>query len=185
MRQLTRREIVIVAVAVALAAALGLYRFAFAPELAALALLNRQIESQTRQMASVETAADRLPAVRQEHGVVAARLREIERRMPVNISVSTLIGRLSQAIAASGIQLIEVTFPGGTQPSASATGPVQELAYTVRVRGTFGRIITFMRLMEAPPPMAAEQSLNISGGAAGGNQAVLEMTIGMKAFALR
>jgi len=108
--------------------------------------------------------------------------------MPASISVSTLMGRISQAIAVSGVQLIEVTFPAGTQPSVSPTGPVQELPFTVRCRGTFAGVIMFLQAMEASPPMALEQSLNVAGnGPPTGDRkpAGVEMTAEMKAFALR
>lgn len=191
MRPLTPRETVIVAVAAVLALATPLYRFVFAPELETLARLNRRIEVQTRMLASVGAAANRLPAVEREHAAIAARVRELELRMPRSISVSGLIGRLSVAIAASGVQLIEVAFPAGTQPSAAAADPVQELPFTVRFRGAFARMVAFLQLLESPP-MAAEQSLSIAGGgppaaggAGGGNPGGLEMTLAMKAFALR
>jgi len=121
-RRLAPREIVIVAVAVVAGVVLPLYRFVFAPELAALGTLNTRIETQTREAVRREAAADRLPAVRDEHTALARRVQEMERQMPASISVSTLMGRISQAIAVSGVQLIEVTFPAGTQPSVSPTG---------------------------------------------------------------
>jgi hypothetical protein len=98
------------------------------------------------------------------------------------------VGRISQAIAASGVQLIEVAFPAGTQPSVSPAGPVKELTFTVRCRGTFAGVITFLQVMEASPPMAAEQSVNLAVGGpptADRKPAGVEMTAEMKAFALK
>lgn len=186
MRRLTSRESIIVAVAAAVAVGITLYTFVFAPEIRTLSLLNRRIAAQTHKLATLEAAAARLPAVQGEHAAVAARLRSVESRMPASISVSGLMGRLSTAIAVSGIQLIEVTFPAGTQPSASATEPVDELAFTMRFRGTFAHTITFLQLLESPPPLATEQSLNITDGspaAPGVNS--LDGALTMKAFAVR
>ena len=191
MRQLTPRETIIVAIAVALAVALPLYLFVFGPELDTLRILDGRIATQSRKLASVEAGARRLPALQQEHAVVAGRLREIERRMPARIAVSGVMGWLSAAIAASGVQLIEVTFPAGTQPAPAVTAPVQELPFTVRFRGTFSRVVIFLHLLESPPVIAVEQSLSISGGGpktaggVAGNQENLEITMGMKAVAPR
>lgn len=187
MRSLTPRETVIVAIALVLAVGLPLYRFVFAPQLEALSLLNRRIETQRRSLVGIEAAADRLHTVEHEHAAAAARVHELEGQIPANISVSGVMGRLSVAIAASGIRLIEVTFPAGTQPSASATEPIQELPFTVRLRGTFARAVAFLQLMESSPRVAAEQSIGISGGGPSGgvDQEGLEITLSMKAFALR
>jgi hypothetical protein len=91
------------------------------------------------------------------------------------------MARLSNAISGSGVQLIEVTFPQGTQPVPSSTEPVQELSFNVRLRGTFDRVVLFLRAMEAAPPVALEQSLTLA--AAGGG--ALDITVAMKAIALR
>lgn len=186
MRALTPRETVMVAVAVLLAVAIPLYTVVFAPELGRLSLLNRRIESQSRRLATVEAAANRLRNVQREHAAVEARLQAVERELPASISVSGLMGRISTAIAASGVQLIEVTFPAGTQPAASATAPVQELPLAIRLRGTFAHVVTFLQQLEASPPVAVEQSLTLSGGGAPavGTATLVEVTLNMKAFAL-
>lgn len=185
MRALTPRETIMVAVAVLLAVAIPLYIGVFAPELGRLSLLNRRIESQSRRLATVEAAAGRLHTVQREHDAVAARLQAVERDIPAGINVSGLMGRISTAIAASGVQLIEVAFPAGTQPIPSATAPVQELLLTIRLRGTFAHVVTFLQQLEASPPVAAEQSLTLSGGGApAAGTANLEVTLNLKAFAL-
>lgn len=186
MRRLTTRELVLVGVLAALAVILPLYEVVFAPEVRALSALSGRVHTQSGQLAAATADANRLPDLEREQTAEAARLAAVERRLPATISVSGLMGRLSTAIAASGVQLIEVTFPQGTQPSPSPTEPIQELAFTVRLRGTFDRLVVFLRAIEAAPPVAVEQSLAIAGGqplspAAG----YLDITVGMKAIALR
>ncbi|HEV2440267.1 MAG TPA: type 4a pilus biogenesis protein PilO [bacterium] len=186
MRQLTARETVLVAAAAALAVIVPLYSFVFAPETAAMSALNRRVEAQNKQLTAIAASAGRLPTLERDHAGVAARLQQEEQQMPSTINVSGLMGRLSAAIAASGTQLVEVTFPAGTQPTASATDPVQELALTVRLRGTFGHIVTFLQFVEAAPAVVSEQSLAIAGGAPPvPGDGALEATVGLKAIALK
>lgn len=190
MRQLTRRELVILAIGAALAVVIPLYRFVLAPEINALTTLNDQIAAQTRTLVGIAPSAGRLPALQRDYAAAASRLAQTERQIPTSINISGLMGRLSTAISASGVQLVEVTFPSGTQPAASAADPIVELPFTVRLRGTFERIVSFMQLMEMPPAVAAEQSVSISGASAlpsgaGASSANLEVTMSMKAFALR
>jgi len=191
MRQLTSRETAIVAIAAVLAVVVPLYSFVFAPQLDTVAALNRRIEAQTRTLAGVEAAANRLPVVEGQHAAIATRVREMEQRMPTSISISGVMGRLSVAIATSGIQLIEIAFPAGTQPSAASADPVQELPFTIRFRATYARMVAFLQQIESPPAVV-EQSLSVANGGppaggapGGGNPLGLEITLGMKAFALR
>lgn len=186
MRQFTARETVMVAVAVALAVIVPLYTFVFVPEINAMSALNRRVEAQNKQLAAISASAGRLPTLERDHAEVDARLKLEEQRMPSTISVSGLMGRLSAAIAGSGTQLLEVTFPAGTQPTASATDPVQELALTVRLHGTFGHIVSFLQQIEAAPAVIEEQSLAIAGGAPPvPGDGALEVIIGLKAIALK
>ena len=179
MRRLTPREFVMVTAAAIIAVLVPLYGFVFAPEVRVLSTLSRRVQTQTAQIAAASADANRLPELERGRADASARLAAAELQIPATVSVSGLMGRLSAAIAASGVQLIEVTFPQGTQPVASATAPIQELAITVRLHGTFDRTVTFLRAIESLPPVAVEQSLAVGGGPE------LDITLGMKAIALR
>jgi Tfp pilus assembly protein PilO len=185
-RRLTRREVVLVALAAAVAVVVPLYALVFGPEIHTLSAMSRRVGAQTVQLAAAEADAARVPDLERAQAAERARLASVEQQIPADITVSRLMGRLSTSIASSGVQLIEVTFPQGTQPSASPTDPIQELAFTVRLRGTFDRVVWFLRAMEAAPPVAVEQSLTL-GGAAGAPAGVgsLDVTLAMKAIALR
>jgi len=162
------------------------YAFVFGPEIRALSTIGRRVQAQTVQLAAAAADAARVPELERQRAAEAARLRRVERQIPPIISVSGLMGRLSAAIGASGVQLIEVTFPQGTQPAASPTDPIQELAFTVRLRGSFDHVVWFLRAMEAAPPVAVEESLTLAGASrSAAGAANLDITIAMKAIALR
>ena len=179
MRRLTGRETVLVAIAAALAVAVPLYGIVFGPEIRTLSAMSRRVQTQTAQLAATEADAERLPDLEKAQAAEAARLAAVDQQIPDAISVSGLMGRLSSAITYSGVQLIEVTFPAGTQPTPSPTEPIQELAFTVRLRGTFDRVVGFLGAMEAAPPVAVEQSLSLTGAG------TLDVTLAMKAIAAR
>jgi Tfp pilus assembly protein PilO len=185
-KNLTQRERVLLALAAAIAVILPLYEVVFAPQLHMLAVMTKRVEAQRAQVAAASADAGRLPNLLHAEKLTAYRLAAVEQQLPNAVSVAGLMSRLSRAISASGVQLIEVTFPQGTQPSPSAAAPVQELAFTVRLRGTFGPVVTFLRAIEAPPAFAAEQSLAIGPAAtAAGGPGTLDITLAMKAIALR
>jgi Tfp pilus assembly protein PilO len=186
MRRLTPREVVLVAVAAAAAVLVPLYSLVFGPELHTLSALASRVRSQTAQLAAAEADAARVPDLERARDVEATRVGLVEQDFPRAITVPKLMGRLSEAIASSGVQLIEVTFPHGTEPVASEAAPIQELAFTIRLRGTFDRVVWFLKAMEAAPPVALEQSLTL--GAAADSPAgigYLDVTVAMKAIALR
>ncbi len=190
MRPLTERERLLAGFGVVAAALIPLYAFVFAPALQTLDAAGRQLQIKTKELASVEEAANRLPAALRQRAEIDAQLRAMERQIPEHIQISEVVGRLSRAIDASGVQLIEVRFPAGTQPSADPTDPVEVLPFTLKIRGTFVNVIALMRQLEAPPHLVVGQALAISGGGAaatapGGSAApVLDITMDMKAFAL-
>ncbi len=190
MRRLTRREAVLTAIGALVAVVLPLYLFVFMPMVKTIAIMNRQIQVKTRELAEVEVVAGRLPVDQHQRLEIDTRLRAMEQQMPMNISIPRVVGRLSQAIDASGVQLIEVTFPAGTQPSPQPTGPVEELPFTLRIRGTFTSVIVLMQHLEAPPRLMVGQTLGISDGGAGSaalsrsGPPLLDITMKMKAFAL-
>ncbi len=157
-----------------------LYLFVFVPKVQTLAMMSRQVQVKTRELAGVEAIAGRLPAVERQRADIDTRLRAMEQQMPTHIRISEVVGRLSKAIDASGVQLVEVTFPAGTQPSAQGADPVEEVPFTLKIRGTFATVIALMQHLEAPPRLIVGQALGISGG-----PPLLEITMDMKAFALR
>ena len=188
MRRLTLRETVLVVIAAALAVLVPLYTLVFAPQLGVMSLLSRHVDAQNRQLAAVNASAGRLPALERDQAGLAARVQQEQQRIPATISVSGLMSRFSVAIAVSGVQLIEVAFPQGTQPIGSTTDPIQELPVTMRIRGTFEHVVSFLQQIEAAPPVAAEQAVSIGGGAPpaqGNGEGNLEVTVSMKAIALR
>lgn len=186
MRRLTRRETVLVAIAAAVAVCVPLYALVFGPEIHTLSAMSRRAQAQTAQLTAAEADAARVPDLMRAQAAETARLADVEQQIPGTITVSRLMGRLSGAIAYSGVQLIEVTFPHGTQPTPSSTEPIQELAFTVRLRGTFDRVVWFLRAMEAAPPVAIEQSLTLATGApAPPGTGNLDITVAMKAIALK
>ncbi len=192
MRPLTERERVLAGVGVAAAVLIPLYAFVFAPTLRTLDAAGRQVQVKTRELASVEAVANRLPATERQRAEIDAQLRAMEQQIPERIQISAVVGRLSRAIDASGVQLIEVTFPAGTQPSPDPADPVEVLPFTLKIRGTFTTMIALMQQLEAPPRLMVGQALTISGGGAaapgapvGGGPPLLDITMSMKAFALR
>jgi Tfp pilus assembly protein PilO len=185
-RRLTRRETVLVAIAAAVAVIVPLYAGVFGPEIRTLSTMSRRVQAQTAQLAAAEADAARVPDLERARADEAARVTSVEQQIPGTITVSGLMGRLSGAITHSGVQLVEVTFPEGTQPTPSPTDPIQELAFTVRLHGTFDRVVGFLKAMEAAPPVTIEQSLTLAGaGASATGAGNLDITVAMKAIATR
>ena len=190
MRPLTERERVLAGLGVAAAVLIPLYAFVFAPTLRTLDAAGRQVQIKTRELASVEAVANRLPATERQRAQIDAQLKMMEQQIPDHIQISEVVGRFSRAIDASGVQLIEVTFPTGTQPSADPNDPVEVLPFTLKIRGTFANVIALMQQLEAPPRLMVGQGLMISGGgpapAVPGRTGtpLLDITMDMKAFAL-
>jgi Tfp pilus assembly protein PilO len=184
-KNFTRRERALLALAAAIAVILPLYLAVFAPELRMLAAMTKRVQAQRVQVAGAAADAGRLPDLVHQEAVTERSLAAVERQIPDAVRIAGLMNRLSTAITASGVQLIEVTFPQGTQPRLAAAAPVQELAFTLRLRGTFGRVVTFLRTIEAPPLFAVEQSLAIGPAAAPSAAGNLDITLAMKAIALR
>ena|GEM_PF-2321478 len=198
MRPLTPRERIIVTVGAALAVLIPLYLFVFQPQTATLAILNRQIQVKTRDLAEMERVAARLPEAKRLHAAEIARLRAIERMIPSNIEVSDLVALMSRAIDASGVQLIEIAFPQGARslsdlpagspasPASPAPSLLQELDFSLQIRGLFADIVALMDQVETLPRLVEVRTMDVSdtGGPAGAAP-VLTVTLGMKTFALR
>jgi Tfp pilus assembly protein PilO len=182
-KRLTPRETALIAIAAALAVIIPLYSLVFSPELAVLKIAGGHVAAQSHQIAGLNTDAGRLPALERDTAAVEAGLEQAEARIPATISVSGLMSRLSGAISASGVQLVEVTFPQGTVPAASAADPVQELPVAIRLRGTFEHVVAFMQRIESTPVIAEEQAIAVGGGTPPGD-GTLDVTLTMKAIAL-
>ncbi len=204
MRPRTQREIIVVATAAAVGVLLVLYYVVFLPRLTALAQANRQLRAKIAQAADTEQAAARLPAAKRERALEEEHLRAVERQIPGGIEIHKLVADLNRAIEASGVHLVEIAFPEG-QPAQAATatpagapmagGPavanLQEFPFSVRIRGTFDQTVTFLEQVEAMPRIVVVETLGISGqgdlsgGRPGRAAPRLEISLGMKTFALR
>ncbi len=191
MRRLTPRESAIVAVGVALAVLIPLYLFVFVPQLSRITALNRDIQMKTRDLGVLGAIAGRYPTVQRQAAEISARLTQIERQIPPQVQVPELVRRIGRAIDASGVQLIEITFPAGTTATSPSGSPLQELPFTLHIRGTFGNVIGFMTQLDALSPLVAVQTLGIGGettstprGSPSGAPS-LDISMDMKTFALR
>ncbi len=199
MRPLTRRETVVVVGGAVLAVLLGLYFLAFLPRLTALTQVNRQLRAKSIQLAEVEQTAARLPVAQRQHAETEAQLREVERRIPGSLEVHELVAELNSAMQASGVQLVEIAFPEaqpaqtGPQPRPGAPAgqvvDMQEVPFSLRVRGTFAQTVAFMGQLETLPRVVAVQTLGISEptsrAAAAFGRSSVDISMDMKTFVLR
>jgi Tfp pilus assembly protein PilO len=192
-RSLTRREAAIVAGCAVLAVVLPLYLWVFLPRLTALRVVTRQVQMHTRELAYLEQAAVRLPGAKHAHDQAEEKLRAIQEQIPRD-KIPELIVLLGHAIDASGVQLVEITFPSGQTPQPFSLGgatnaSLTEVPLTLRIRGTFKALVAFMRNVEALPRLVTIQTLGISDVASPasrpGGAPTLGITIDLQAVGLR
>lgn len=193
MRPLTRRETAVVVGGVTLAVLLVLYFLVFLPRLTALTQANRQLRTKIAHFAEVEQTAARLPVAVRQHAEVEAQLRGVERRIPGSLQIPELVAELNSAIQATGVQLVEITFPEvpRAQPGAPAGQVVdlQEVPFSLRVRGTFAQTVAFLGQIEILPRVVTVRILGISEpadrAAAALGRTSLDVSMNMTTFVLR
>jgi len=191
MRRLTARETTVLAAGIALAILLILYVGVFGPALTQLSFQQRRVTVAMQDKATLQTIVDRLPAAEQNVAATRQALQRAMQQIPTDIDQPQIVALLSQAMTASRVRLVEITFPSAptieATPAATPGLPtVQELAFHLVIEGTWPGTVAFFGQAEALPRLVAVQTIGLTaGGATSGPGPILRAALDVRAFALR
>jgi len=189
MRRLTARETTVLAAGVALAILVILYVGVFGPAMTQLSVQQRRVTQETRDKAALQAVVDRLPAAEQNVAATRTALQRAMQQIPPTIDQPQIIALLAQAMGASRVRLVEITFPSApTTQAAPAAGlpTVQELAFHLVIEGTWPNAVAFLGQAEALPRLVGVQTITLTaGGATSGPGPILRAALDVRAFALQ
>ncbi|MGH8630360.1 MAG: type 4a pilus biogenesis protein PilO [Burkholderiales bacterium] len=184
-----RRERLLLFSAVAVLALIALYLLVFSSRLTDLRLARADEARKRSEVGRLAAVVQQRTEIEQQHAAARRALEDLLDRVPRDPALPALLTQVDFALRASGLELVEITFPQQTQeaasgstqqPSGSANQAVGSLTFQMQVRGRFPQLLVFVQMMESLPRAVVLDTLTITGSDTG-----TQSGLAIRAFYLR
>jgi Tfp pilus assembly protein PilO len=184
-----RRERLLLVGAVAVFGLIALYLLVFSRQLTDLRLARSEETRKRNEVGRMAAQVQQRAEIEQQHAAARRSLEDLLDRVPRDPALPSLLAQVDFALRASGLELVEITFPqeseetaaGGTQrPAGPPDQAVGSLTFQMQVRGRFPQLLVFVQMMESLPRAVVLDSLTVTGSDTG-----TQSGLSIRAFYLR
>lgn len=145
--------------------------------------LQRGASGKLKELAAATALAQRDKEITNQHAAARGSIQQVLSQIPDQPRLAELIVLLDQALEASGVQLLQVSFseqPAAGQPAVKTPEAAGALFLQAQVGGNYLQLRAFVRAIESLPRLVVIDRLLVTGSAGG-----IVAEISMRAFYLR
>ncbi len=165
------RERFLLTVGGGVVAAILIVLLVFFPQIQEVAAARRDARRKQAELARATALAQQRTEIEQKYAAVKQEAETLLGRIPADPDLPDLIIRLDQAMEASRVDLLQITFVNESPPAAGApggaVGNVGSLPVQLRVRGTYPQLRALVQALEDSPRLVVVDRMALTGAETG------------------
>ncbi len=151
MARLRARERLLLTVGLSVVGVLLLTLLVFFPQVRRAAVVQLDVGRKQAELRRGTALANQREEIERKNAAAKQAAQTLVARIPAEPDLPDLIIRLDQALAFSGVRLLQISFLSGAPQTAASPGterPLDSLPLQLRVRGTYPQMQTLVRELE-------------------------------------